>query len=129
MNLNYLDNFGSYLRRRRRDESTIASYVSDAQGYIDCMGGRLAFSPDLMLDFIGHMDQRRLSAATIQRRAIAVTQFWRFAFGEGLTDQFPVTLADLGVKLSRSIYRTIPLCPDDFDLLLTELANALNEVV
>ena len=125
---NSLNNFKSHLRRRLCDESTIASYASDAQGYIEFIGGQLVFSSALMLDFIYHMSQRGLSPATIQRRAIGVIQLWRYAYDQGITAQRPVTLAEMGVKLRRGNFRTIPLSPADFDQLLTELTHALNEI-
>jgi len=126
--LENISDFESYLRRQLRDESTISSYVSDARGYIESVNGFLEFNSDLMLDFINNMARCGLSAATIQRRSIGAIQFWRFAYKQGLTDQFPVTLVDLGVKLRRGNFRTIPLSPADFALLLNELTNALNEI-
>ena len=126
--LENISDFESYLRRQLRDESTISSYVSDARGYIESVGGQLVFSSDLLLVFINSMARRGLNGATIQRRSIGAIQFWRFAYKQGLTAQQPVTLVDLGVKLRRGSFRTIPLSPADFALLLNELTNALNEI-
>jgi site-specific recombinase XerD len=123
-----LEDFQRFLLRRRRDESTVAAYTSDVEGYIEFLDGRVEFNADLMIDFINYMSQRGLSSATIQRRVIGVVSFWSFAYHQGIIDQPPVTLADLGVRLQRDGFRTIPLSENDYSILLSEVNSALAEI-
>lgn len=127
-----LENFGNYLTElRENDPSTVEHYTYDARMYLKQRQTHpltsLAdlYTPEYFIDFVRSLRKRKLNDATIKRRLIGATRFWKYLYKQAINTHPPMSLDDMDINVHKSVNPTRPLTPINFYTVRKEVLDGL----